>query len=404
MSAEHFNLEAELSLLGAMFFGRRYADFAMLHLDGSEFYSEPHQWIFTAMKALRDAEQDVDLVSVKYELERAGHLSEMGGDLYLMQAMDATPSPANLDTYITIVRSEFVRRETLSKLKAAAKLIEDRVPLPDLRESIWSIPEGLEGRGQWYFAPGETPIPDRSRQGVPSWLRGLNSKTVCGGWPTEHINIVAALKKAGKTAFMLEDLIHQVSDPFCDQSCLFVSLELNQWQLEQRLSKMLCGMANLPDAPTFDQLQNWDKTREQINNFRYGLIKPEPPYYVEDICRMIESKAEPDLRVVYVDYLQKLRSRAKLRERRFEVEEISARLSNLAQRLKVPIIIGSQVNEGGGTKESTRPEEDCGLMIRLSRPETSYKLEIVYSRFGVGGVEIPIEWKKEFTRFTEPEK
>lgn len=406
VSQAMFNPEAEMSLLGSMIFGKRFADFAILQMQPVEFYIPAHAQIFTAMANLRERNADLDLVTIKYELERCGWLGDCGGIEYVIQIMDSVPSPSNLQHYAEIVKDCYGRRATLERLGKAAELAKSGALLPDLLQAVMEIPEGISGFGTWVYDPKDVkPVP-KDKQGTPTWLKGLNSKLVTGGWPNGHISIVAALKKAGKTAFMLEDMMHKIDDPFGDDAgrALYVTMEMDIQKLMHRIAKMRTAHHNEPIEKGLEVSADWLEDWDRVSKMNWELIMPPAKTrFVEDVCRIIESRRTADTSVIYVDYVQKIRSRQKHRERRFEIEEVSARLTEMAADLNLPVVVGSQVNDAGGTKESTRLEEDAGLMIRLSRDGSAMKCELPYNRFGASGVEIPIEWDHTHSRFTEPE-
>src|SRR5438876_50128 len=135
-------------------------------------------------------------------------------------------------------------------------------------------------------------------------------------------------------------------------------------------------------------------------------------------------KAQQDVRLIIVDYLQLLRSTSRRAQdnRQLEISEISAGLKGLAKELKIPIVVVAQLNRqpeqrtGGkprlsDLRESGSIEQDADLVGLLVRPEIyeedeearaekAGEAELIIAKQRNGPVgEIPLTFLKEFTRF-----
>ena len=137
-------------------------------------------------------------------------------------------------------------------------------------------------------------------------------------------------------------------------------------------------------------------------------------------------KAQQDVQLIIVDYLQLLRSTSRRAQdnRQLEISEISAGLKGLAKELKIPVIVVAQLNRqpeqrAGGKprlsdlRESGSIEQDADLVGLLVRPELyeeddearaekSGEAEFIIAKQRNGPVgEIPLTFLKEFTRFED---
>jgi replicative DNA helicase len=135
-------------------------------------------------------------------------------------------------------------------------------------------------------------------------------------------------------------------------------------------------------------------------------------------------KAQQDVQLIIVDYLQLLRSTSRRAQdnRQLEISEISAGLKGLAKELKIPLIVVAQLNRqpeqrSGGKprlsdlRESGAIEQDADLVGLLVRPEIyeeddearaekAGEAELIIAKQRNGPVgEIPLTFLKEFTRF-----
>src|SRR6266566_2813728 len=135
-------------------------------------------------------------------------------------------------------------------------------------------------------------------------------------------------------------------------------------------------------------------------------------------------KAQQDVQLIIIDYLQLLRSTSRRAQdnRQLEISEISAGIKGLAKELKIPIVVVAQLNRqpeqrtGGkprlsDLRESGSIEQDADLVGLLVRPEIyeedeearaekAGEAELIIAKQRNGPVgEIPLTFLKEFTRF-----
>ena len=138
----------------------------------------------------------------------------------------------------------------------------------------------------------------------------------------------------------------------------------------------------------------------------------------------ILGKAQQDVQLLIIDYLQLLRSTSRRAQdnRQLEISEISAGLKALAKELKIPVIVVAQLNRqpeqrSGGKprlsdlRESGSIEQDADLVGLLVRPELyeedeearvekAGEAELIIAKQRNGPVgEIPLTFLKEYTRF-----
>src|SRR5690606_34020426 len=129
-------------------------------------------------------------------------------------------------------------------------------------------------------------------------------------------------------------------------------------------------------------------------------------------------KAEHDIGLVVVDYLQLKHTRGKAENRQQEISEISRSLKALARELHVPVIALSQLSRAVEQRQDRRPqlsdlresgaiEQDADLVIFLwDNPEYRESLLveaiIAKQRNGpTGGVQLV--FNKDVGRFADPE-
>jgi len=133
-------------------------------------------------------------------------------------------------------------------------------------------------------------------------------------------------------------------------------------------------------------------------------------------------KAEKDIKLVVVDYLQLMAGDRRIENRQQQISEISRSLKALAKELNVPVIAISQLSRAVEQREDKRPrlsdlresgaiEQDADLVISLYRehyythnPEDEGIAEVIVNKQRRGPVDkIKLTFIKEYTRFENPE-
>ena len=107
------NLEAERSVLGALFVDREAIIRVRSTLQPEDFYRPAHREIYAAIIDLYDRRVPPDQATVADELERREQLESVGGIAYLFELPTLTPTAAHVESYAEIVRRESTRRKLI---------------------------------------------------------------------------------------------------------------------------------------------------------------------------------------------------------------------------------------------------------------------------------------------------
>lgn len=106
-------VEAEMSILGAVFLDNPSLKTVSAMVDGVDFYREPHRKIYHAMLQAQISETPIDLVSMTAALKAEGCLEEVGGGAYLYTLSDYVPTSANVAYYCKLVKEASTRRQII---------------------------------------------------------------------------------------------------------------------------------------------------------------------------------------------------------------------------------------------------------------------------------------------------
>ncbi len=429
--------EAEQAVLGAMLLDADAALKAVELLDDATFYRDGHRRIFRAMARVVERGDVVDPVVLREELMRTGDLEASGGTDYVAELLDVVPTAANVEYHCRIVRDKALRRRLIQAgteiVQAAYEGPQDIDGLLDgaeqrvfevsfqrgtqevvrIKELMWRAMERIEARHRG----------DESVRGVPSGFSDLDTKT--NGFQKSDLIIVAARPSMGKTAFCLNvaanaALEHKVP------TAVF-SLEMSRDQLVERLlaSESFVDLSRLRSGSLRDD--DYPKMSRAA-----GLLGT-APIWIDDspALTLLELrskarrlKAEHDVGLMVVDYLQLLRGPSRSESRQEEISFISRSLKALSRELETPVIALSQLSRApeqrGGDRrpmlsdlrDSGAIEQDADLVMFIYRQEMYPSLmerdpgaregfaELILAKHRNGPTgTIKLSFHKQYTRF-----
>ncbi|RKQ32953.1 replicative DNA helicase [Oceanobacillus halophilus] len=428
------NMEAEQSVIGAIFLEPEAFSAASEILLAEDFYRAGHQRIFAAMMKLADRGEPIDVVTVTSFLSDAKQLDEVGGVAYLTQLAESVPTAANIEYYCKIVEEKSVLRRlirTATDIVTSSFEKEDEVAdvLNEAEKGILEV-SGRKNSGAFKSIKDVLiDVYDNIEQlhqqngdvtGIPTGFRDLDKIT--SGFQRNDLIIVAARPSVGKTAFALN--VAQSVAVNTNENVAIFSLEMGADQLVQR---MLCAEGNI-DAQRLRngqlQSEDWGKLTMAMGSLSNAgiYIDDSPGIRVSEIrskCRRL--KQEHGLGMILIDYLQLIQGSANSKEnRQQEVSEISRSLKGLARELNVPLIALSQLSRGVESRQDKRPmmsdlresgsiEQDADIVGFLYRDdyydqesEKQNIIEIILAKQRNGPVgTVELAFVKEYNKFVD---
>lgn len=431
------DLEAEKSVLGAILIDSSTITVVAQILKSEYFYTREHQNIFSAMVTLFEKQQPIDIVTLKNELSKEGTLDESGGTKYLSEIINTVPTAGYVEHYARIVKDYYTKRKLIelsSKTVTEAfdqtgdvkKLIDnaeselfalasehnhrDFIELKEiLSESFERLEEFMKHGG--------------NIRGVPTAFADLDAKLA--GLQESNLVVLAARPGIGKTTFAL-NIASNVAIQ-AKQGIGFFSLEMSKEELVDRL---LVAKADI-DAWRLKTGKLSDEDYRKLTAAMGELS--EAPLFIDDTpgisilemrTKARKLKAEKDIKLIIVDYLQLADAGKKFDSRVNEVSYVSQGLKNLARELHVPVIALSQLSravEQRGTKkpqladlrESGAIEQDADVVMflyyedetedLLDTSKRMIKLYIAKHRNGATG-EIDLMFRGDRVKFYSVEK
>ncbi len=389
------DLDAEQALLGSMMLDRDAAGLVLQIIprdESNRFYRPDHRKLFELLVDVYDANQPMDIIVVRDELQRRKHLDEVGGLDYLTELVESVPSAVHAEHYARIVRDKSLLRDLIA---CSGRTIEAAY---DHREQAQQILDTAEQRlFEVTFKRISNPVVKiqvfvdeifaKLQEREDSYLTGVATgftelDDLMSGLQPGELIIVAARPSMGKTALGLSIAEHVAVAE--QRPVAFFSMEMSRQQIAQRV---LCARGRVDSHRVRrNRLNETEMMRLQHVADELG----NKPFFVDDTPGMsvmeLRAKARRlkmihDIDLVVVDYLQLMGDSHSAREsRQHEIATISRGLKALARELRIPVLALAQLNRNPEGREGNRPrmsdlresgaiEQDADTIILLHREE-----------------------------------
>ena len=433
LNQPHNSIEAEQAVLGAIFLDSSKISLANEELTPNDFYYSEHRLLFDAMISLYMEGVEIDLVTVVERITSRGQMENIGGISYLSDLAMSSPTAANIQNYINIVKEKSVLRNIVKTCQSIIdKTYESdeglEVVIDYAEKSILQISPQLKGGDltpikEVLFDSYNT-ITDLSMQegditGMATGFVDLDRMTA--GFQRGDLIIIAARPSVGKTAFALN--IASNSAKFTGENVAIFSLEMGK---EQLVNRMISAEGNIDGQKLRTgklEMKDWTALTYAVGNLsnRGMFIDDTPGITVSEIrskCRRL--KQSEGLGLVVIDYLQLITGSpsSKRENRQQEVSEISRSLKMMAKELGVPVIALSQLSRGVESRQDKRPmmsdiresgsiEQDADVIAFLYRDdyydkesESKNIIEIIIAKQRNGPVgTVQLGFMKEYNKF-----
>lgn len=389
------NIEAEQSVLGAMFLSKYALQKSIENLSPEVFYKDAHAKIFNVMSDLAESGSAIDITTVTAELDKRKELKQIGDVEYLSEIVNIVPSAANVDEYIKIVEEKAILRrliETSTEITTTGYSSKEDIStiLDNAEKKILNIVKTRKGTEfrtiQDVLFKTQADLEKLAQShgeitGLPTGFYDLD-KITAGLHPNELI-IIAARPAMGKTAFALN-----IATNIAINAKKTVALFNMEMGAEQLAVRMLSSVGQIE----FNKLKNgrlehndWKRVNEAISRLADTkmYIDDTPGMTIAEIrakCRRLAS-SEDGLDIVIIDYLQLISGGTKYAgNRQQEIAEISRSLKTLAMELEIPVIALAQLSRSVEGRDDKRPilsdlresgsiEQDADIVAFLYRDD-----------------------------------
>jgi len=343
------------------------------------------------------------------------------------QAMEACPSPANLPYYIKGITDAAHRRQLRD---TGDRLIRDAAVLSLQPDQIVSNAEaGLsidvsretlstskQVAGNFIDQMQERFNRKGTLSGISTGFHWLDFKT--DGLQHREMAIIAARPSIGKTAVAIA-IAHKaaVQDKV---PTLFVSLEMSKEAIFRRTVSAV-GSISMQHLKSGDLSEGDMKSMMSAS----AKISTSPLWFLDgSSCQSISAITasvrravrKHQVRLVIVDYLQKVKAADRSEKRTYEVAEVSGKLKDVAVQTGVAMLCLAQLNRESEKDKGRQPrltdladsgqiERDADLVMLLDRDRKEASGEafiiIAKQRDGECGI-VKLHYEGQFCRFSDP--
>jgi replicative DNA helicase len=430
------SIEAEESVLGAILIDNEAINTALEKLIAEDFYRGSNRAIFSAMMALSERREPIDIITLSQQLRQMSLLDESGGVDNLSRLAANVPSSAHVGFYAKVVKEMALRRRvihTASEAVREAFLVEG-----DVEEFLDSVEQRFLKVSEYRVRPSFYRVGEIVSEsikmverlydqkepvtGVPTGFKVLNQITA--GFQPSDLIILAARPSMGKTALALSMAqwvgIHE------HRPVAVFSLEMSK---EQIVLRMLCSEARVGNTKVrTGHLGERDFPRLVDAASKIAdaaiFIDDTPALSITEMrAKARRLHLETPLSLIVVDYLQLMRSPTYSHSREQEISDISRSLKALAKELNIPVLALSQLNRSVESRTDKRPvmsdlresgaiEQDADLIMFIYRDEVYNEdsqdkgvAEIILSKHRSGAIgTVRVAFSPEFTRFDNLEE
>jgi replicative DNA helicase len=426
------NLEAEMAVLGSMLMDEAAIGVAVESLDKRSFYKDSHQKVFEAICDLYNANKAVDLITLTDELKGKGALDGVGGASFVTALVNSVPTAANINHYVSIVKEKSTLRTLITNsTRIIAMSYETEGNIEDVVDNaerlIFEIRDKRSGGTYLHLKEiikDSIETIDRLYQkkahvtGVATGFIDFDIKTA--GLQQSDFVIVAGRPSMGKSAFALG--MAEYAGVVDKVPVALFSLEMSKEQLVQR---MLCAHARVDAHKVrtgYLAASDWPRLTAAAGKLSEApiFIDDTPAISVMELrAKARRLKAQQDIKLIILDYLQLMRGTTDYSEsRQQEISEISRSLKALARELNVPVVAISQLSRAVESRTDHRPqlsdlresgaiEQDADVVVLILReeyynptPDNQGIAEIIIAKQRNGPVgSLKLSFIKEYTRF-----
>ncbi len=331
------------------------------------FHSQVHREVFSAILALSDhPHKDVDPVSVAHQLQTAGKLGEIGGELMLAELYGAIATTVHMESWCVTLRELFMLRRLIAvcsevALRCYGPSVNVPLLLEDAESAVYSI-RNVETRSHCseirdciveQFKYLQDILDGKIEVGISTGFAQLDAYT--GGLKPGEMFVLAARPSIGKTSLAL-NIIRNIALPTRSphpRKVAFFSLEMTTEQIVRRL---LCTEAGISETVFWNKTfrpGDMSKLTQAITAFRDAKIYIDPTggLTISELrakarrLRMTpDADGTPSIDAVVIDYLQLMHADVQTDGRQNEVAAISSGIKSLAKDLNIPVLVLAQLN------------------------------------------------------------
>ena len=392
------SLESEQAVLGSIMLRPSVFIEIADKINPDAFYSDKHRKIFEVMLEMSTKNDPIDILTLSHNLREKKILDSIGGSKYITELSNSVPSSTNAEYYADIIEQKYILRRLIESANTLSELGYDteQKPIEDIldiaEKEIFAIAESpkrakyltlKDTLGEAWTRLERLHETKGELRGVPTGFKALDE--VLSGFQNSDLIILAARPSVGKTTLALD--FARLAATKHNIGIGIFSLEMSSQQLvdrmlaaESRVNAWNLRTGRLSSDHDFSQL------RDSLDKLSKApiYIDDQPSssiVHIRSTARRM--KAEHNIGMIIVDYLQLMSTSKAYDSMVNQVTEISHSLKALAREIDVPVIALSQLSRNvearGGEprlsdlRDSGSIEQDADVVMFIHREDKQNK-------------------------------
>jgi len=421
------SIEAEKAVLSAMINDPKESIPVIVRRAASGIFFQPHhELICETIIEMWNSGDVIDIITLTAKLDAKKITGKCGGAGAIGEIFAMVVNHVSVDFYIDILIENKIKREIII---AGRKMIEAASGGLDIEHICEFASKSVFEATHPEKQSGLTTLADIIKVSIDEWeeqmrnpkgalvglatpFKKLNDMTQ--GWQGGQMIVIGAPPKGGKTAMLWEIVLQTAVKDGLPVGV--INLEMSNRQSAKRAVSQM-GNVNFKSFNSGgfskDDLARMTSAVNAIGKANI-FIKDEFSMTPLQFASTARELANKGCKLIVLDYLQLLRAPADDRggNRERQVAEASRTIKGVAKELNIPIIVASQLNDDGRTRESRAIEMDSDITALIEYPdgdesfgddsedEIKSALRLKYHREGPTGA-VPLTFVKSCTKFVE---
>lgn len=420
------DLAAEKAVLAAVLHDNALIAVALEVLHEDDFYQPAHRAVWSTMRSMVSSCQAIDAITLVSTLTERGTLGDAGGASAIQALASLSVSP-NVREHAMIVEDCAMRRRLIRSCSAvteaayrreqsATTLVEQaqaaalELVQRDGKGAEQSTREKVESMVSWLQSPEASAV-------ISTGIPALDAR-LSGGFREEELIIIAARTGKGKSSLAMQIAQHVAIRG--KQHVGVITLEMSDRELLLRAG---CSEGRVPLTAARARQLSKEQWEQLLGASRIIADSPLSIYSrvqtIESIIAWAQAQAvQKKLDLLVIDYLQFMNSAEQHEGRVAELAAITRALKFLAKRLKIPVIVLSQLSRASVAdgqppelhhlRESGSIEQDADVVLMIHHPSPDEEtirpigyceIWVKKNRNGEPDVCVPLIFKGAYTRF-----
>lgn len=362
----------------------------MEKVDTNMFIDPVNKAVFEAITSLYLSQEAINTTSLFHEVRKLKSMFAQNAAAEISSFIAVTPGKEELADAINLIVGETIRNEHVTLSQTISKMASQ----PDYEpENILNLLQDHITNNKYKSILNKKSYDNQtlldeleekmklaaSSNGVSGIRTGFHKfDEITSGMQPTNLIIVAARPGAGKTQYGLG--IMKTASIRGNKKGLFISCEMDEVQVMKRLIAVDAGVNGYSIKQgklTPTERGRFERSKRRIANSGVKIVGGS--FTITDVITMVyKMKYSEGLDYVVLDYIQKITSPG-AQNRTNEVGDVSRKLKDMANELKIPIVALAQLSRAVEMRTDKRPilsdlresgdiEQDADIVAFLYRP------------------------------------